>query len=185
MQYEPGIGISPMIKIGSFFRKSVVEGVAKDIRGSESLFVVAYSGLSSAQMTQLRTALKGNNSRLLVTKNSLIRRALKDAKIEGLDSLLEGQIGIIFAQKDVAATSKALTKFAQDNVSLVVKGGFYNNRILNNKDIENISKLPSRELLYAQVVGALQAPLAGLVFTLKGSLNKLVIVLSQIKEKKK
>lgn len=173
-----------MIKTGSFFRKTVVEGLRKDIGNSESLFVVHYSGLSSVQMTALRTCLKDTKSRLLVAKNALIRRALKDSSIDGLGALFDGQAALIFGEKDVAATSKALTKFVKENQSLIVKGGFYNQRILSAKDIESISQLPSKEILLAQVVGALQSPLAGLVFTLKGSLNKLVIVLNQIKEKK-
>ena len=173
-----------MIKTGSFFRKTVIEGLRKDIGKSESLFVVQYSGLSSVQMTALRICLKNTKSRLLVAKNALIRRALKDSSIEGLDSFFEGPVALIFGEKDIAATSKALSKFVKENQSLVVRGGFYNQRILSSKDIESICQLPSKETLRAQVVGALQSPLAGLVFTLKGSLNKLVIVLNQIKEKK-
>lgn len=173
-----------MIKIGSFFRKAVIEGLQKEIGKSESIFVVHYSGLSSVAMTALRISLSKTKSRLLVAKNTLIRRALKDAHIDGLDSLFDGQAALVFGEKDVAVTSKALTKFAKDNKSLLLKGGFYNNRIFTTKDIERVSNLPSKETLRAQVVGALQAPLAGLVFTLKGSLNKLVIVLNQITEKK-
>ncbi len=173
-----------MIKVGSFFRKSVIEGLKEDIRKCESLFVIQYSKLSSIDMTTLRNSLKVAKSRVIVAKNTLVRRAFQDAQVTGLDTLLEGQVALVFGEKDIAATTKALTKFAKGNQNLVLKGGLYNNRTLNTKDIENISNLPSKETLRAQVVGALQAPLAGLVFTLKGSLNKLVIVLNQIKEKK-
>lgn len=173
-----------MIKIGSFFRKSIIERLKKDIQKCESLFVVQYSQLSSPDMTALRSSLKKAQSRLIVTKNTLVRRALKGAEVTGLDPQLDGQVALVFGEKDIAATSKVLAKFAKGNQNLVLKGAWYNNRLLNSKDIENISNLPSKEILRAQVAGVLQAPLAGLVFTLKGSLNKLVIVLNQIKEKK-
>lgn len=185
MQYEPRIKVSPMIKIGSFFRKSIVENIKKDISASESIFVVQYSGIASASMTALRNLMRANKSRLLVAKNSLILKALKAANAQGLDNLLEGQSAVIFGQKDIALVTKALVKFTKENQNLIVKGGLYNNQVLNLKEIESISKLPSRELLVAQVVGALQAPLAGLVSTLRASLNKFVIVLNQIKEQKK
>ena len=136
-------------------------------------------------MTVLRSSLREAKSRVIVAKNTLVRRALKDAEVTGLDSQLEGQVALVFGEKDIAATSKALTKFAKGNQNLVLKAGLYNNRLLNTKDIENIAKLPSKAALRAQVAGALQSPLAGLVFTLKGSLNKLVVVLEQIKEQKK
>ena len=66
-----------------------------------------------------------------------------------------------------------------------MKGAYYKGSLFKQKDIENIAKLPSKEVLIAQVVYALKSPLAGLVFTLGGVLNKLVIVLNQIKDKKR
>lgn len=173
-----------MIKIGSFFRNSVVERLKKDIGSANSLFVVQYSGLSSAQMTLLRNTLRLNQSQLLVTKNTLIRRALTDSQREGLDALIDGPIGLVFGHSDIAHTSKVLTKYAKENQNLILKGGFFRNRIFNKKDIEDIAELPSCEVLRAQLVSALMSPLAGLVYTLKGNLNKLVIVLNQIKEKR-
>lgn len=174
-----------MIKAGIFFRSAIVENLKKEMSKSDSLFVIQYSGLSSLQMTNLRTSLKNSRSRLLVTKSSLIRRAFEDSKIERMDSLLEGQAGLVLGYEDLADTSKALTKFAKENKNLVLKGAFFHNRILNKEDIENISQLPSKETLRAQLVMALKSPLAGLVFTLKANLNKLVVVLGQIKDKKK
>ena len=173
-----------MIKLGSFFRKQIVDRLKKDITKAESLFVVQYSKLSSPKMTSLRASLKSGKSRLLVTKNSLINRALKESNIDGLESFLEGPSALVIGYDDVAAVSRILAKFSKENESLVLKGGFFKGAILSKKDIETISNLPPRLELIAQVVGALKSPLAGLVWTLKGPLNKLAIVLNQIKEQK-
>lgn len=170
--------------IGSFVRGSLVEGLKKEIGESESIFVVQYSGLASNQMTNLRKALRSNQSRLLVTKNALIRRALAGAQAQSLEPLIDGQIALIFSYGDIAAASKALTAFVKENQSLVLKGGSFRKRTLSKEDIDAIAKLPSREALLGQLVSALMSPLSGLVYTLKGNLNKLVVILNQIKEKK-
>lgn len=173
-----------MMKLGGFFRKQVVDRLKKDIVKAESLFVVQYSKLSSPKMTSLRSSLKSGKSKLLVTKNSLIKLALKESNINGLEPFLEGPTALVMGYDDVAGVSKTLAKFSKENESLVLKGGFFKGSILSKKDIEVISSLPPRMDLIAQVVGVLKSPLSGLVFTLKGPLNKLAIVLNQIKEQK-
>jgi large subunit ribosomal protein L10 len=183
-----------MIKAGSFFRKTVVAQLEKAILESDSIFVIGYSGLTSIQMTNLRTSLKQNQSRILVTKNSLMHKALKDSKIDGLNGLISGPTAMVFSQQDIAAIAKTLTQFAKAHQSLVLRGALFHpalacesgakQRLFDNKALEALSKLPSKEALRAQVVEALKSPLCGLVFTLKGNLNKLVVILNQIKEKK-
>ena len=174
-----------MIKLGSYFRKQIVERLNRDISNSGSLFVVQYAKLSSPQMTSLRSHLKAQRARLVVTKNSLIRCALSESNINGLNEMLSGPTALVAASADITAVSKVLTKFARENTALVLKGAFFKGSILKQKDIETISNLPSKDVLIAQVVMALKSPLAGLVFTLKGPLNKLAVVLNQIKDKKK
>lgn len=170
------------MKLGSFFRNSAVSRLKKDITSTDSLFVVQYSGLDSLRMSQLRSALRNGKSKLFVAKNSLMKIALKDSKIEGLDGLFEGPAALVFSDNDIASVSKILSKFAKENEKLVLKGAYYKGSLFKQSDIENIAKLPSKEVLIAQLVSALKSPLSGLVFTLNGLLNKFVIVLNQIKE---
>lgn len=173
-----------MIKIGKFFRNSIIEDLKKDIAKSNTLFVIQHSGLSSVQMTLLRNSLKINQSQVLVTKNTLISRALKDSKFERLIPLVKGPTGLVFGIQDITVISKLLTKFVKENQKLNIPGAMFEGALLSADDIQRISSLPSREGLYAQVVCALKAPFAGLVFTLKGNLSKLAVVLNQIKDKK-
>jgi large subunit ribosomal protein L10 len=173
------------MKLGSFFRNAAVDRLKKDIGASDSLFVVQYLGLNSLKMSQLRSALRNGKSRLFVAKNSLMKIALKDSKIDGLDNLFEGPAALVFSDNDIASVSKVLFKFAQENEKFILRGAYYKGSLLKQKDIENIAKLPSKEVLMVQLVSILKSPLAGLVFTLGGLLNKLVIVLNQIKDKKR
>lgn len=198
-----------MIKPGSFFRKTVVSQLEKALAKSDSIFVIGYSGLTSVQMTNLRTSLRHNQSWILVTKNSLMHRALKDSNIGGLNDLISGPTALVFShclgpseaqprssgQQDIAAIAKTLTQFAKAHQGLVLRGALFypvaarkggaEQRLFDNKALEALSMLPSKETLRLAVVMALKSPLAGLVWTLKGNLNKLVVILNQIKEKKK
>ena len=169
-------------KLGKTIKESVVNRLKKEISGASSLFILEYLGLSSVQMTLLRNSLRGPQSQVLVTKNSLIRKALKESKIEGLDNAIEGPLAIVFSSDDICATSKILVKFAKENEKLILKRAYYQERVFSGKEIEAISNLPTRKVLLAQAVGSMKAPLSGLVFCLSGILNKFVLVLNQIKE---
>ncbi len=170
--------------IGRFFRATTEEKLKQDMKSSDIIFMAQYSGLSSVQMTSLRNSLRLVKSRVFVTKNTLINRALKSSNIEGVSQFVKGPTAVIFSCEDISAISKSLVKFAKENPALSLNGAFFGNRILEKKDIESIAALPSKDELRAQVVMSIKSPLAGLVFTLQGALNKLVIVLNQIKDKK-
>lgn len=173
-----------MIKIGKLFRNSIIGNLKEAVDNYDMLFVIQYSGLSSVQMTMLRNSLKSNQSKVLITKNTLISRALKDSKFEGLIPFVKGPTGLIFGSQDITVTAKALSRFVKDNQNLNISAAIFEGGLLSKDDIQKISNLPAKEELYAQVVYALKAPFSNLVFTLKGNLNKLAIVLNQIKEKK-
>ena len=185
MHDEPGLKINVMIKAGSFFRKTVTAQIEKALAKSDSIFVLGYSGLTSIQMTDLRSSLKQNQSRILVTKNSLMHRALKHSNIDGLNGLISGPTALVFSSQDIAAIAKMLIQFAKAHQSLVLKGALFQQQLFDHRALETLSRLPSKETLRAQLVMALKGPLSGLVLTLKGNFNKLVLVLNQIKDKKK
>ena len=152
-------------KIGKKIKESIINRLKKDITGADILFLFQYSGLSSVQMTLLRNLLKGSQSQVLVTENSLMRKALKESKIEGLDEAVEGPLAIVFSTGDICTASKVLTKFAKENEKLVLKKAYYRERVFDNKEIETISSLPSREMLQAQVVMSIKAPLSSFVLS--------------------
>jgi large subunit ribosomal protein L10 len=91
---------------------------------------------------------------------------------------------LVFVKDEPVAVSQALCNFTKDHEQLKLEGGSLKDKILEKKDIESMSKLPSKEVLRAQVVGALNSPISGLVITLNQVLAKFVICLDQIKQKK-
>lgn len=173
-----------MKKLGLLF-KEVSEGQIKSsLKNSNALFIVKYSGLSSPDLSSLRQNLKTSNARLFVVKNSVARRALKSAGLEDLLKSVEGPCGLVFVKDEPVGTSKVLCNFLKEHEPLKLEIGLLNNKVLEKKDIEALAKLPSREVLRAQVVMALNSPISGIVITLNQILTKFVICIDRIKEKR-
>ena len=143
-----------------------------------------FRGISVAKLKELRRALKKENAEYKVAKKTLIDRALKDTNLPGDTKKLEGEIGIAFGYGDQVAPAKALLKFAKQNETFKVLGGLLDSTILGAKEVIALAKLPSREALLAQVVGALAGPIKGLATVLQGNMRNLVVVLNQVKDKK-
>lgn len=173
-----------MKKIGTIFREASENRIKDSLKESKNVFIISYSKLSSPDMTGLRQALKDVNAKVFVAKNSIARRAFKDSGLESAIKLVEGPCGLVFIKDEPVAVSKALYNFSKDHENLKLAGGFLQEKLIQAQDIQALAKLPSKDVLRAQVVMTLKSPINGIVMVLKGNLRKLVYCLQQIKEKK-
>ncbi|MCX5699957.1 MAG: 50S ribosomal protein L10 [Candidatus Omnitrophica bacterium] len=173
-----------MKKIGLIVKEFSENRIKDTLKKSDAVFVVKYSGVSSPDLCSLRQSLKTKSASLFVVKNSVARRALKNSGLELLVKNIEGPCGLIFVKDEPVAASQILCNFTKDHDKLKLEGGSLKDKIIERKDIESMSKLPSKEVLRAQVVGVLNSPISGLVITLNQVLAKFVICIDQIKNKK-
>jgi large subunit ribosomal protein L10 len=173
-----------MKKIGIIFKETSENRIKNSLKSSNGVFILRYSGLSSPDITWLRQALKGLGSSFFVVKNTVARRAFKTAGLESLVKSIEGPCGLVFVNEEPVGASKVLCNFSKGHEQLRLEGGILKDKILEKKDIEFMSRLPSLEVLRAQAVGALKSPINGIVFVLKGNLRKLVYCLEEIKKKR-
>lgn len=173
-----------MKKIGRLFKEIAGNRLKSYFKDANSIFIVQYSGISSPDLSALRQSLKSIKARIFVVRNNLSRRILKDLGYNELASFIEGPCGFVFAKDEPPAVSKILYAFSKEHEQLKLRGGSLKERLLLKDEIESLARLPDREVLRAQVVGALNAPLVKLVMVLKGNLRKLVYCLEQIREKK-
>jgi large subunit ribosomal protein L10 len=119
-----------------------------------------YRGLNVAAMAELRRALRAAGGDYKIYKNTLARLGARSAGIDTLDEMLTGPTAIAFVEGDAAAVAKALRDYARGNPALVVKGGLLGQRVLTANEVTALADLPSREVILAQLAGALQAPIA-------------------------
>ncbi|HWE11025.1 MAG TPA: 50S ribosomal protein L10, partial [Solirubrobacteraceae bacterium] len=144
-------------------KTTVVEEIAGQIQAAEAIFAVDYRGISVAQAADLRTRLREADARFRVVKNSLSERAADQAGAENLKPMLVGPTALAFVNGDAALAAKALNDAARQLNLLDFKGGLMNGSALSADEVRSIARLPSRDVLNAQLVATVAAPISGLV----------------------
>jgi len=139
---------------------AVVTEVKERLGRADAALLTEYRGLNVAAMAELRRALRAAGGDYKIYKNTLARLGARSAGIDTLDEMLTGPTAIAFVEGDAAAVAKALRDYARVNPALVVKGGLLGQRVLTANEVTALADLPSREVILAQLAGALQAPIA-------------------------
>ncbi|MEA2614108.1 MAG: large subunit ribosomal protein [Chloroflexota bacterium] len=165
-------------------KAAVIEEIAVEIQQSEAVFAVDYRGISVAQAAELRGKLRDADATLRVVKNTLTERAADQAGAEGLKSLLAGPTALTFVRGDAATAAKAVSDYARQTQLLPFKGGIMDGQALAAEQVSAIARLPSRDILNAQLVNIVASPLTGLVTSLSNLISGLARQLSQVVEKK-
>jgi len=147
-----------------------VAEVRDRLAGSVATLLAHYRGLSVADMAELRTELRASNAEMRVVKNTLAKRAVADAGIEGLDALLVGPTSLIFCADDPVGPAKALKKFAKTHPDLVIRGGYLDGAVMDAAEASKLADLASREELLAKMAGLLQGALSGFARLLQAPL---------------
>jgi large subunit ribosomal protein L10 len=165
-------------------KAAVIEEITVQITQSEAVFAVDYRGMTVAQAAELRARLHAADATLRVVKNTLTERAADKAGAGGLKALLEGPTALTFARGDVATAAKAVADFARGTSLLAFKGGVMGSDALAPDQVTAIARLPSRDILNAQLVNIVASPLTGLATSLSNLISGLARQLSQVVEKK-
>jgi large subunit ribosomal protein L10 len=158
--------------------------IAEHIRESEAVFAVDYQGISVPQAAELRAKLRESDATFQIVKNSLTERAADEAQAQELKALLQGPTALTFVRGDAASAAKALADYARATQLLPFKGGLMDGAAVDPEQIRAISRLPSREVLYGQLVGVVASPVSGLVRTLGALVGGLAVALGQVQAKK-
>ena len=157
-------------------KEQVVEELTERLRDTETLIVADYRGLTNAELEKLRAELLQHGARFAVVKNTLTRRAAEAAGADALLALLEGPTAIAFleAEGDPVAVAKALGNVSRDAQLLEIRGGILEGKEMSAAEVESLAKLPPVDVLRAQVLGAIAAPLITVVGLFAAPLRDLV-----------
>ncbi|MDI9635157.1 50S ribosomal protein L10 [Kamptonema cortianum] len=141
----------------------VIEQAQEKFGRATGVFFTEYRGLKVKEMQALRKDLKAKGGEITVIKNTLFYRALGDDAGKLTDDLTSGPTAVTFVYENEAECAKVLMDFAKVNKKFVVKGGLLEGKVFDAAGVDALSKLPPREVLIAQVIGAIAAPLSNLV----------------------
>ena len=160
-------------------KERVVEQLAQRLRDSETLMVADYRGLTMPEIDELRSRLLEAGARFTVVKNTLTRRAAEAAGKEDVLELIDGPTAIAFleAEGDPVAVAKVLSETARRNDVLVIRGGVFEGAVVGDAEIKRLATLPPADVLRAQLVGAVAAPLTTVVGLFAAPLRDLVGVI--------
>ena len=163
-------------------RKEQVVSELKDVFKNSGIIVAAkYSGITVAEMSDLRNKMRENSANVRVAKNRLARIAIEKSPPEGMKHLLVDQIVLMYSEDPVTA-AKISVEFAKTNNNLEIVGGAMGDRILDSSGVTEVSKLPSREEVLSSISALLVAPAGSLAASLTGPASVIAGVLENIGE---
>jgi large subunit ribosomal protein L10 len=165
-------------------KTAAIAEIADEIRESEAVVAVDYRGISVPQAAELRSKLREADASFRIVKNTLTERAADEAGAGDLKVHLEGPTALTFVRGDIAVAAKALAGFQKEHELLTFKGGLMGTTVIGADEINALSKLPSRQVLYGQLVGLIASPITGLARSLNGLPGGLAIALSGVLEGK-
>ena len=166
-------------------KDKIVQEIREKVARSQIGILTDFKGLKVEDMTRLRRQLQEASAELRVVKNTLLRRAAADdSPIGPLLTHFTGPNAITLGYADPVALAKILTKFAQEKPQLAIKAAVLGGQVLTAKELEALSKLPSREVLLSQLLGVLQGVPTALVTVLAGVIRGLLNVLVAYRDKR-
>ncbi len=165
-------------------KEAAAQALAQNLKDAKAAVFANFQGLTVQETEELRAACRENNIVLTASKKTLLKRALSDIGLDVDTKAFEGGVAAAFGTDDEVAPAQIVAKFAKNHDVVTLFGGILEGKYIDAAKVTELSKLPSKEQLYGQLVGSLNAPISGFVNVLAGNLRGLVGVLTAIKEQK-
>ncbi|MDZ7339289.1 MAG: 50S ribosomal protein L10 [candidate division KSB1 bacterium] len=165
-------------------KERVVAEVSEGLTRARGIYVTDFSGLNVEEVTELRKTLRDANVQYRVVKNTLARRSVRQAGYEALLPHLTGPTAFALSFDDPGVPARVLRDFAQKKNKLAIKAIVYEGELIDASRVDEICNLPPRNVMVARLLGTMNAPLTGLVYTLNGVLAQFVRVLDAIRAQK-
>ena len=153
-------------------KKAVVAELADRLKNSVTGVLVSYEGINVADDTAMRKELREAGVKYSVVKNTLLSRACEEAELTGLQTTLEGTTAVATSDEDYAAAARILADYAKKIKTFEIKAGYLDGEVVDLATIDKLSKLPSRDMLLANVLGAFQAPIASFARAMQAIVDK-------------
>jgi large subunit ribosomal protein L10 len=165
-------------------KDAVIAEVQQLLTDTENVFVSDYRGLTVAELAELRDKLRESGARFTIVKNTLGGIAADKAGRESVKDLMSGPTAVTFCGDDLVGAAKALADFAKTHPQLEVRGGLLDASLIDPAGVKALASLPPRDVLLAQFVGTMAAPMTGLVTVLQGTISGFVRALDQVAQQR-
>ena len=161
-----------------------IEEIKNSFAKAQVAIVTDPTGLTVAEITDLRRQLQKEGADYTVVKNTLAIKAIEGTQFECMGDMLKGASAIAFGFKDQVAPAKVLSNFIKEVEKAEVKGGAMDGKVLSINEVKALAKLPSKEELYAKMLGCINSPATGLAGCVNGIMSALVRAIDQVRQQK-
>lgn len=165
-------------------KEKIFEEVKRFFSESEGVIMVDFMGMNAGELLELRRLVESEGGIPKVVKNTILEKVFSENKIEGYEKFLKYNTIALFPREDVIRVLKAVIDYANKVEKLKIKGMYFEGRMFDEKEVLELSKLPSRKELLGIIVGDLQGVISGFVGVLNGILTKFVGTIEAIEKKK-
>lgn len=166
------------------FKSEKVEHYKKQFENAKVAVVADYRGYSVEQIQSLRRKLQKENADLTVTKNTLCKIAAKGTDFEAIESLLKGPTAVAFGYGDEVTAAKVLAAFIKSAKLGEITGAVLDGKALNAAEAKSLANMPTKEELYAKMLGSINSPASGIVYTVNGVMSALVRAIDAVAKTK-
>lgn len=153
-------------------KQELVENLTDKLKNAVAGVVVDYKGITVEDDTKLRRELREAGIEYFVVKNTMLRRAAANVNMSALDSVLEGATALALSNEDHTAAARILTKYAETSKTFTVKAGFLDGEVIDAQKVDELGKIPPKDVMVAITLGTLLAPISGLARVLNAIAEK-------------
>jgi large subunit ribosomal protein L10 len=164
-------------------KEEQIRDLAEKLKQSQAVFVTSYQGMTMSQFNGLRGKLRESKATYQVVKNTLAARAFKDAGLAVPAALLDGPVALGFAYEDIGSSAKTLLAYGRENEKFQLKGAVLGQSILDLKEVERLSDLPTLPVVRATLLGMLRAPASRVVGAVAGGVRQVMNVVKAYADK--
>ena len=166
------------------FKSEKIDAIKTKIEKAQVAIITEYKGLSVEEITNLRRALQKEGGDYMVTKNTLAKVAIKGTQYEVMSDLMKGPIAIAFGFEDQVSPAKVVSKFVKDTKKGEILGAVLEGNLLSANEAKALANLPSKEELYAKLLGSINSPATGITLGINGVMAALTRAVAAVRDQK-
>lgn|SRR5574344_138002 len=166
------------------FKDNKIESIKEKLSKAQVAIITEYKGFTVDEITSLRRKLQKEDGDYTVTKNTLAKIALKGTNFEVLADCFKGPIAVAFGFGDQVAPAKVLTSFIKETKKGEIIAAALDGKLLSADEAKALAKIPSKEEIYAKMLGCVNSPASGIANSVNGVLTKLVRTMAAVRDSK-
>jgi len=166
------------------FKSKKIDEIKSKIEKAQVAIITEYKGLTVEEITKLRRAIQKDGGDYMVTKNTLAKIAVKGTAYEALTEKLTGPVALAFGFEDPVAPAKAVSNFIKEVKKGEILGAVLDGKLLSVEETKDLAKLPSKEELFAKMLGSINSPASGIVGCVNGVMAQLTRAMAAVRDQK-